>query len=737
MTKAFTAKGITAGSLALAIAAVASIASAQEPASKPFPIRGYHQHIFPSRQPMGVFHQRLDTLRKHGYNMVVFGNGTPGDSTITMREDGTVTPNGCSTEDLRKLVQRAVDLGLEPVFEMKFIGKQLPLLRAVIAQHPGLVIDPKNRATVLDATYRMPDGREAYPATALALVDYLLGLYPKDHPARYFFFGIDEFSSEDMAKLAQKLDLTPARAFAHCLNLGTDHVLAKGVTPLVWGDTMLSPTLGTKDHGLTIPGYQPDSRLTTKPGGAYHAVYGKGGDHALHTMVSSLRDRDKIIVVDWHYSPSPSGEFPSVDYFQRIGFKDVWGAPWHNATNIRQFAQYAAKRGAGGMVATAWHDAYLPESRLLLHFIIGTSAAYFRNPAISPPAAGPAEFAISGRDPRSRDDGKGTGCIVRGDGSLEFLAQATEPITPTDGRLLVTAASRRGNPVEARLSCDATERTLRGAFTLPETSRTEQYQVRFCYTDAATGYVYLKQDVQGFVVSDSPPTRPTVADASVLLVGDFSDLDAAGLKDMTWLGGACAGPLGWAKPRKGPATPRPGGLDTQWFDRVWFLPSDYLNRALCQGVRIHIEAKMTGEFSGNSHCALFTKGSFHTGFRVLIGRDRHLLFQFAGLDPKSGGPLWVNTPPRAVPLDRWTSIDLLYRPPTEGQPGEAEITIDGQRLAAKPAPKPMPVSTAVVGIGCEFRTPTNGPFGKLRPNFPGLIRKVSLRALEAPGTQGD
>ena len=302
---------------------------------------------------------------------------------------------------------------------------------------------------------------------------------------------------------------------------------------------------------------------------------------------------------------------------------------------------------------------------------------------------------------------------------------------------MVTAASRRGSPIEAALACNAEQRTLSGAFTLPETKRTEQYQVRFCYTDAATGYVYLKEDVQGFVVADSPPSRPAAADPSVLLSGDFSGLDAAGLKAMTWLGGACAGPLGSAKPRKGKVKPRPGGLDMKAYDRVWFLPSDYLNRVLCDGMRIHVEAKMTGEFAGNSHCALFTKGSFHTGFRVLIGRDQHLLFQFAGLDPKSGGPLWVSTPARAVPLDRWTRIDLLYRPPSEDRPGQAEITIDGQRLAAKPVSKPMPVSTAVVGIGCEFRQPTNGPFGKLRPNFPGLIRKVSLRALEAPGTQGD
>jgi hypothetical protein len=729
MSKKTMTKGIATSFIALAVAAVTSMAAARELEPAPFRVRGYHQHIFADAQPMSVFHQRLEVLDKHGYNMIVFGMGSPGKSTITMHADGAVTPNGCSTDDMRELVRHAVDLDLEPVFEMKFIGKQIPLLREVIARHPGLVIDPENDSTVLDATYRMPDGRDAYSATALALVNYLLDLYPTDHPAKYFFFGNDEFSSEDMAKLAKKLDMTPARAFAYCLNLGTDHVLAKGVTPLVWGDTMLSPSLGTPEHGLTISEYQPDARLVPKPGGAYHAVYGKGGDHSLHTMVNFLRDRDKIIVVDWHYQPSPTGEFPSMDYFQRVGFKDVWGAPWHDATNIQQFTQYAATREAGGMIATAWHDAYAPESRLLLHFIIGTSAAYFHNPALSPPPTAPVRFGIRGRELRSRDDEKSTGWIARGDGSLEFLAPVIETMTPTDGRLLVTAASRRGSAVEASLSYDAAQRTLRGKFTLPETSNAAQYQVRYCYTDAATGYVVLKEDVQGFVVSDDPPALPAVTDADVLLAGEFSHLEPTDLKDMVWLGGNCAGPLGWAKPRKEPATPRPGGLDTQWFDRIWFLPSDHLNRALCEGMHIHIEAKMTGDFSDDPYCALLTKGSFHTGFRILVGKDGRLLFQFAGLDSKTGGPLAVSTPPGAVPLDRWIDIDLVYASPADGHAGRAEIKIDGKRVAARPVAKPMPVSTAVVGIGCEFGTPLKGPFGKRRPNFPGLIRQVNIHVL--------
>ena len=52
---------------------VVSAKSADE--NSAFKIRAYHQHIFPDRQPIGVFHQRLEDLAKFDYNMVVFGMG--------------------------------------------------------------------------------------------------------------------------------------------------------------------------------------------------------------------------------------------------------------------------------------------------------------------------------------------------------------------------------------------------------------------------------------------------------------------------------------------------------------------------------------------------------------------------------------------------------------------------------------------------------------------------------------
>ncbi len=703
-------------------------------ASRPFPVRGYHQHLFPDRQPMEVFHRRLEVLKEYRYNMVVFGLGTPDKATITMRADGSITPIGCSTDELRKLVRHAVDLGLEPVFAMKFIGKQVPLLRDMIAKYPELVIDPENRATVLNAAYRFPDGRDAYSATALRLIDYLLGLYPRDHAPRYFLLGIDEFSADDMAVLAGKLGMSPPRAFAHCLNLGTDHLLGRGVTPLVWGDTMLSPKLGTKESGITLPGYRPDPRLALQAGGAYHAAFANSRDQGLQGMVNYLRDRDRIIVVDWHYQPSPTGEFPSVDFFQQVGFKDVWGAPWHNEVNIRQFARYAAGRGCGGMIATAWHDAYMPEQRLRLHFIIGTSAAFFLDPALTPPPAGPTQFTLRGQSPESVDDGKRTGVILRSERRLVFDAPVSEPISARDGRLLITSASRRGSPIEARLGFDPKTRRLQGAFQLPPGARDGQYQVRFCYSDAASGYVYLKRDLQGFILVDRPPRLPPAPAPGVLIEGDFTHSAVNDLKTPFWLAGECAGPLGRVLPGRsgGRATPaaRPGGLDMNRFDRVWFLPSSYFNEVICRGMILQIEAKMTGGFEGNEYCALLTKGSFHTGFRLLVGRDRHVLFQIAGIGPDRDRPLGVKSAPDVFPLDRWVRIEVLYLPPGKAGKGKVELRIEGRRLAAAGIARPMSPSAAVMGVGCEFRSPTTGPFGKFRPNFPGLIRRLAVRVPE-------
>ena len=693
---------------------------------KAFRIRGYHQHLFPDRQPMAVFHERLERLAALDYNLVTFGMGTPSSSTISLHADGTISPNGCSTEDMRGLVSHAIALGLEPVFEMKYIGKQLPLIRELLAEFPGLVIDPTNKATVLNAAYEMPDGRSAYAATALRLIGYLLDLYPVEHPPVYFHLGIDEFDADDMASLAERLEMTPPQAFAHCVNLGTDYLLERGVTPLIWGDTLLSPQLGAPDHGITLPDYVPDPRHQSKPGGAYHADY-RSGSVSLHTMVNTLRDRDRVIVADWHYGPSSTGEFPSVDTFQAMGFKDVWGCPWYNAINLRQFSRYAASRGCGGMVATAWHMAYLPGEYLRLEFILRSSAAHFHNPALEPCRV-PSSFAIRGSKPGTRVDERRSGTVVPGETLLHFSAPFSSGFVPSDGLVLLFPEKRGADPIRASLSVDSESRQLRAGISFSSDVHIDQaFAVQFAYCEPESGYLHTVRAPQGFVVVDAD-NLPRPAGPGVLLEGDFRGVVVADFPSAVWLAGECATPLGVGKPKRGVGVPREGGLDTAWFDRLWVRPSSYLTRSMCRSTRIEIEVKQTGGFEGDDYCALLTKGSYNQGFRVLVGRDGRLLYQLAQAD--AGGPLWIHSR-NPLPKDRWVALRLEHRAAGEGIAGEAYIYFDNVLEARVSVPLPMRPYPATVGIGCEFTTPVAGPRGKRRPNFPGLIRFLRLSQLEA------
>ena len=691
----------------------------------PFSIRGYHQHLFPDRQPMSVFHQRLEQLAKLDYNLVVFGLGSPGVSTITMHQDGTITPNGCDTSALRQLVRHAIELGLEPVFEMKFIGKQLPLLRELVKVHPQLVIDAENPATVLNAVYRLPDGRDAYSATALRLVEYLLDLYPPDHSPKYFHFGIDEFDADDMAALAASMDMSPPQCFAHCLNLGTDFVLKRNITPIIWGDVLLSPALAGVDHGITLPGFRRDARHLQEPGGAYHGAYKSQSVH-LHTMVNFLRDRDKIIVADWHYQPSSIGEFPSVDYFLDIGFRDVWGCPWFDATNLRQFSRYAASRDCGGMVATAWNRAYSPEGNFGLQTILCNSAAYFHRPSINPPPTAETIYKIVGARGKSLADEKRTGIVVRDDLELTFRAPVGEAITPQNGLLLLSTMRQGAQVIKQTLRFDPATSELHGVVTLPaDIPSTDVLQVSFGYTDSANGFLFTKHGRQGLMVVDRPPQLPA-ADHGVLLLGDFRNLPSSRSKFQFWLGGECAAPMAIVSPRKPSSKPSADALDVEWFDRLWVQPSEHLNQALTRGMRIEIDAKLIGKLPADDWAALLTKGSFSTGFRVLVRKDGRLMLQFANLD--HGKPLAVLSA-SPLPRNEWVRVSLTYSPPNGQMPGEAVIRFNDHVEARRPVLIPMQAANALVGVGCEFTDPESGPIGKRRPNFPGLIRRLEISRL--------
>lgn len=138
---------------------------------------------------------------------------------------------------------------------------------------------------------------------------------------------------------------------------------------------------------------------------------------------------------------------------------------------------------------------------------------------------------------------------------------------------------------------------------------------------------------------------------------------------------------------------------------------------------------MTAKFSGNSFCALLTQGGFYNGFRLLIRKDQKLLFQFGGIG--NNKPLWIFAS-KSFPMNKWTKVEISYRPPAGRSQGSLNVKLDGRQVANTRLSKAMISSKgALLGIGCEPKgIATRGKKQLMtRPNFPGLIRKLNICTL--------
>ena len=271
----------------------------------------------------------------------------------------------------------------------------------------------------------------AFEGLIAPAIDTYLSLF-ETAPA-YFLLAIDE---TDVKVLDYYADVSPnysnaAEVYADMINRASEYLLSKNITPVIWGDMLLSSRLGNQDllhagcqHNVKGWG-EYDHRFThrapynyiglsngghTTESGRYHAEYnitkdkdgnwctGPAGPTSVLDAINYLKYRNNTIVVDWHYfsfahvDPDNEGSFdilyPSVDYFQRMGFADVWGATWYEEEAIKIFSRYNRDRMGGGMMATIFD---LPNnyswSRVGQHLFEPTlynSAVYFINPDFEP-----------------------------------------------------------------------------------------------------------------------------------------------------------------------------------------------------------------------------------------------------------------------------------------------------------------------------------------------------------------
>lgn len=149
--------------------------------------------------------------------------------------------------------------------------------------------------------------------------------------------GLDEVF--EIGVCPQCRDKTPEALFAGTVKKLHDHLSAKGLDMMMWGDRLLNAV----EMGYSM--WEAD-RFGTYP--------------AIDREEDIARD---IIVCDWHYEWHSAG-YPSVEHLMRKGFFTV-PSVWRNAENAGHFwlhaleACYLGRRGhwpgrLGGLLCTNW-----------------------------------------------------------------------------------------------------------------------------------------------------------------------------------------------------------------------------------------------------------------------------------------------------------------------------------------------------------------------------------------------
>eukprot|EP00831_Metopus_contortus_P030265 TRINITY_DN2483_c0_g1_i2.p1 TRINITY_DN2483_c0_g1~~TRINITY_DN2483_c0_g1_i2.p1 ORF type:complete len:551 (-),score=69.54 TRINITY_DN2483_c0_g1_i2:345-1997(-) len=199
---------------------------------------------------------------------------------------------------------------------------------------------------------------------------------------RFFHLGFDELDKVALKKLSDKVGMPPEQVMANELNIVTNYLLAKGITPIIWGDMLISSKLAESNYGLENVTTNPNFKaLPSLHGGKETKDF--LGDLDVVNSVKYITNKDKIIVFDWHYTNATvDSSYPSIDFFQQVGFRNVLGTTWFDEDGIRSFSKYVAQKKGGGMIASFWHHVLPITSKIdeTYNKTINNSIIYFKNP---------------------------------------------------------------------------------------------------------------------------------------------------------------------------------------------------------------------------------------------------------------------------------------------------------------------------------------------------------------------
>jgi Glycosyl hydrolase family 20, catalytic domain len=231
-------------------------------------------------------------------------------------------PEAYSKDEVKPLLQRVRDLGMEPVPMFNHWGHATGSRvrngrHVVLDQNPLLapLFEPDGWTWCLTN----PESLKILAGVRKELIEFFGDI-------DYFHLGCDEAYSHATCDSCRKHD--PAVLLAEYLNSVNADLKSHGIRPFIWGDALLEDTKWEGYIALSRP------------------------DQRTHEAMDLL-SRD-FIIADWQYYLKNKNQTATFKHFMEKGF-DVVTAPWHDFENINVLGELAIEQNAFGMMLTTWH----------------------------------------------------------------------------------------------------------------------------------------------------------------------------------------------------------------------------------------------------------------------------------------------------------------------------------------------------------------------------------------------
>ncbi len=693
---------------------------------KGFKIKAYMMQIVTARIPLKAYKNKVKCIADAGFNTIILQLASSRSGSYQITGPGKVELVNCSEKEFKDFIKYIRSFNMKIGIGIRAFTKNMGCCSKLARKYPGIISNSETKVSFdkfLNPFYKFPNGENAMQAVQLPVIDFAINLCGSKKPD-FIFLANDEGSIDVLHKLASQNKTSASQLYAWFLNTCSDYIIHKGIVPVMWGDMFLSKRLGEPGHG--VKGFKLDPRFLKIPG-SYNAEFLSSSQSVLTAMIY-MKNKDNIIIADWHYSPRLTGEFPGVDYFQKMGFKDVWGATWYNDKNIAQFSRYAYEKGCGGMMSCSFHTMFSPNAKHYFPITVYNAICYFNNPFYVPPKIKSWDVKFNGK---TVFNGNSTGIVKTAKKvDLRFTAIMPGSANYASGYLEIFNSTKHKSHLKAPLYYNAKSHTLCGKLILPVNDLSllpEHYALRYNIMLKNPRYVIQKTFQNGIIVTDKKMTVLSTLRPEAQLNLDFSTQSKNNMNNQVFRASGKYSGLLYFKNTTGSKAQEAGSLYCNTSTKSFIFPADgFWDDIMKNGTKMTVELKLNKKLKNNGFTYIIGFGGYDGGIPVLLDSKMRLAVQMRNTSQGLQRIILAKMIP-----GKWYKLELVLSKPDNLGRRTLDTFVNGnkhKRITLNTTPIP-PISK-VMSIACFFKRASESLARPVRKNFDGNIRKLTFEKVK-------